>query len=82
MKIDKDALYAAINELRPVRRTVFTLFAWERMTPPDIVRHFAIEGIRLDLSQVMNHILEAGRHCLKRQQEAELLRRLSGAARH
>jgi hypothetical protein len=80
--INKDVFYAALEELRPVRRTVFRLLIWERMDPPEIVRWFATEGIRLSLSQVMDHIFEAARHCEKRQQEAELQRLLSGAGSH
>ena len=82
MAIDAKTLYAALDDLRPIRRQVFILWTWEAMSASDIVHWFATIGIRLDVSQVMNHVFEASSHCVRRRREAEYQRSITGAMPH
>lgn len=75
--IDSKRLYAALDELRPIRRQVFILYIWERMAPMQIVDYFAQEGLALSAEQVREHIEAAFRHCQRRLNESELGGRLN-----
>lgn len=78
MKFDPEVFRAAIQELRPVCRTVFILFVREEMNPVEIVMYLARQGIVLDTVEVSLYLSYAARHCERRLAEAELLQRLSG----
>jgi hypothetical protein len=83
MDFDKDACYAAIDELRPICRTVFTLHVWWEMCHAEIVAYFANHyGIRLTMDEVVEHVRVATAHCLRRLREVGEKRQLEGVPSH
>jgi hypothetical protein len=63
LKFDPEVARAAVDELRPICRTVFTLFVWETRNPAEIVAYLAQQGIVRDAIQVMDYVFYAFRHC-------------------
>ena len=76
MEFDAEAAYAAIAELPPICRTAYIRFTWDKYNPQQIVHDLASKGVSLDTSTVKRLLVEATRHCLKRQVEAAERRKL------
>jgi hypothetical protein len=79
LEIDAAALYAAIEELRPLCRQSFILAVWENHSPAQIVAWMASQGITLTIARVEEYLLHARKHCLRRLIEAAERRRRAEA---
>ena len=79
--IDPKVLSAALDELRPLCRQVFTLYTWGRMMPMQIVEYLAKDGVAVSAEQVGDLVQAAARHCDRRLNESEVAARLHAVAR-